>query len=578
MKKKWHILSSDSHLIDHLTASLKCSPVIATILANRGIDSSAAGSKFLNPSLGHLRPPFSIKDMDKGINRLASAIVNRENILVFGDYDVDGVTATVLLYEFLRALGASVSYYIPHRTTEGYGLQYHHIPDIALPRKIDLVITADCGTSSHDAIYAAEQNGIDVVVTDHHNVPEILPKAIAVINPKRRDCGAGFEHLSGVGVAFNLLICLRKHLRKMDFWKDRSEPNLKQLTDLVALGTIADQVPLVKENRILTKIGLEQINAGNRPGILALVRVSGANRVENTEDIAYRLAPRLNAAGRMAHAEKAASLLMANDAQTAWQMAETLNDLNATRRNIEKKLLKEIEDYIVNYPELLKKNSIVLSNPSWHEGILGIVASRMVDTYFSPVVLITIKDGIGKGSARGMQGLDLYQAIKSCEITLESFGGHAMAAGIKVREDKISLFTTAFESAVTQQMKTENIHPTLTIDRELEFSRIAPGLLDALESLGPFGPENPEPLFMSRNIKIASQKIVGKKHRQLLLEQRDEQATKRFPAIQFNIDPDHLPDNGLDSLINRIAFRLRWNRWNDNKRIQLVVEDTEYFA
>lgn len=575
MKKKWHLLSPDPDLIDHLTNSLKCLPEVAAILVNRGIDTTEDACLFLNPSLNQLRPPFSIKDMDIGTNRVADAIVNGENILIFGDYDVDGVTATVLMFEFLKEINASVFYYIPHRTSEGYGLQRRHIFEVALPRGIDLIITADCGSSSHDAITVAQKNGIDVVITDHHDVPETLPNAFATINPKRRDCRAGFEHLAGVGVAFHFLICLRRRLRDKAFWEDKSEPNLKRLTDLVALGTIADQVPLIKENRILTKVGMEQINTGSRPGIQSLVQASGAERVESTDDISYRLAPRLNAAGRIAHADSAAALLTSKDTPTAWQMAESLNDLNASRQDAEKKLLKEIEVYFSKHPRLLKKKSIVLSSPSWHEGMLGIVASRLVDKYFSPVVLIAVKDGIGKGSARGIQGLNLYQLLKLCENTLESFGGHAMAAGLKVQEDKISLFTTAFESAVLQQMKTSDFQPTLVIDKVLDFNQINPSLVNALECLGPFGPGNPEPLFLANNIDIASQKIVGKTHRQLLLEQQCESEGKRLPAIQFNINPLNVNDNDSNRFIDRVVFRLRWNRWNNNKKIQLLVEDTE---
>ncbi|MBW1698704.1 MAG: single-stranded-DNA-specific exonuclease RecJ [Deltaproteobacteria bacterium] len=570
MKKEWQVLVPDKTRIHHLSHSLNCHPLIAALLVNRGIVSKTEAMRFLNPSLKQLRPPFSIKDMDRAVDRIASAISRKEKIMIFGDYDVDGITATVIYYEFLRGAGADVIYYIPHRIKEGYGLQEHHVTQVAKPSDIKLIITADCGISSCDAVVVANRTGIDVIVTDHHHVPESLPPAVAVVNPKRRDCTAGFEHLAGVGVAFNLLICLRKHLRKMRFWPDRREPNLKHFCDLVALGTIADQVPLLYENRILTKIGLEQIKSGNRTGIMALIKASGKREIFDAEDVAFRLAPRMNAPGRMAHAKMAVDLLMSNDVDSAMSIAEYLNNMNSERQRLEKKIIEEIEDMLDNHPEHIQKNTLVLSSATWHEGILGIVASRLTEKLFRPVVLFATKDGMGKGSARSVPGIDIFQAIKSCARNLETFGGHSMAAGLRVAEEKIESFEKDLEAFVEKNSYNETHRPAMKIDCELKFSQISPALLDALEALGPFGQGNPEPLFVSRNIRVRSHRIVGENHCQMILQQLSDGTPRSFQAIQFNIAPGTVITDGFE----HIAFRLRWNHWNGNKTIQLVIEDT----
>ncbi len=567
MKKKWQLLSPDRNRVDHLSKFLNCGDVLATILVNRNIVSTVEAERFLSPSLRDLRPPFAIKDMDRAADRIVTAIFNHEKILIFGDYDVDGITATVLYYEFLRSIGASVSYYIPHRIKEGYGLQTHHIHETAVSNRIELIITADCGISSHHAVLAANQIGIDVIVTDHHNVPETLPTAYAVVNPKRPDCTAGFEHLAGVGVAFNLLICIRRHLREKRFWKPRQEPNLKQLSDLVALGTVADQVPLLKENRILTKIGFEQIKSGNRPGIFALIKVSGRMETVDTDAIAFRLAPRLNAPGRLEHAKTAVELLTADTVESAAQLASTLNHMNMERRITEKNIIVEIEDYLANNPKLLNKNTLVLSNPKWHEGVLGIVASRLVDKLFCPVILISTKGDVGKGSARSIAGLDIYQAIKACESRLDTYGGHAMAAGLRIQKNNIERFQDDFETIIQEQINTTYDQPTQPIDYLLDLNHISTDLLDALDTLKPFGSGNPEPVFMAKDIKVLSQKIVGKNHRQMILQQDANSTAKRFRAIEFNVDPLNI----IDERIEKMAFHLRWNYWNGDKIVQIVI-------
>lgn len=571
MKKNWQILKPDHISMENIVKSIKCHPIIAGILVNRQILSAEDASSFLEPSLNHLRAPFSMKDMELAVSRIFSAMESHEKILIFGDYDVDGITATAILVEILRWVGANVSYYIPHRIKEGYGLQVQHVLDYALPNKIKLIITADCGSSSQQAVKAAWDNGIDVIITDHHNISERPHQAVAVINPKRHDCHSGFDNLAGVGVAFYLLISLRKHLRDMHFWQNRPEPNLKNLCDLVALGTVADMVPLVQENRIFTWAGLNLINSGNRYGINALKETCGIKiQPTDAQGIAFRLAPRLNAAGRIDHAKSVVKLLTTTEQETAKHIAGSLNSMNFRRQEIEQQILDEILLTIRKNPHLLSKRSLVLSHPDWHEGVLGIVASRILKIYFRPVVLIAVKEDMGKGSARSIPGFDLYKGFQACSGDLERFGGHTMAGGLKIKAAKIDLFQKNFEETVVKMTRPDDFIPTISIDTELDFDDISEGLIDELEFLEPFGAGNPDPLFMARNVQVLSSQIVGNNHRRMSLGQSSSKTNKTFNAIHFNVDTS----KPLNESFDKMAFRLSWNRWNNKKTAQIVVEET----
>lgn len=566
-------MQPDARAVEKIRNTLNCSPLIATILANRKIVSPTDVSRFFSPSLNNLRPPFSMKDMDIAVSRICSAIRNREKILIFGDYDADGITATTILLEFLNTAGADVSYYIPHRIKEGYSLQASHISNVAIPSRIRLIITVDCGSKSHDAVIAAQKSGIDVIITDHHTISGTPPPALAVINPKQQECSAGFDDLAGVGVAFYLMICLRKYLRDTGLWRDRPEPNLKQFCDLVALGTVADVVPLVNENRILSKAGLELIGSGeSRLGIRALIKACGiSGNAVGTEDIAFRLAPRLNASGRMGHAKTAVTLLTTDDAETAKQISQSLNQMNQKRQEIEKKMFEEILEYLAQNPSLTRGCTLVLARAGWHEGVLGIVASKIVEKYFRPVILISLKNGFGKGSGRSIPGVDLHAGLTACADDLEFFGGHAMAAGLKIRADHIGQFQKNFEKAIQDAAAPADFFQTLLIDAELNFNDISDGLVNDLESLAPFGEGNPEPIFISRNVKVLSSKMVGQNHRRMVLGQPTRGRTGRtLNAIHFNIDTAAPCYENLD----QIAYRLQWNRWNGKKTMQIIIEDS----
>jgi single-stranded-DNA-specific exonuclease len=570
MEKKWQILQPDAQAVKELSARLSCHPITATVLLNRNLTSDQEASDFIATSLNKIRSPFSLKDMNAAVERIYRAIKGHEKILIFGDYDVDGLTATTVLLDFLQKIGARVCAYIPHRIKEGYSLQTHHINDYALPNRIQLIITADCGSSSHDAIIAARNSGIDVIITDHHTISENIPPAAAVLNPKRHDCQAGMEMLAGVGVTFTLLIGLRKYLRDHHFWKDRPEPNLKNLCDLVALGTIGDMVPLVEENRIFSKAGLALLNSSTRPGLNALCKVAGIGQEWiDAEDIAFRLAPRLNAAGRMDHASVALKLLTTESNAAAEQQAEYLNKLNSRRQKEEALILDSIFSDFQRHPQHLKKRALVCWHPEWHQGVIGIVASRIMQRYFRPAVVIAIDGEIGKGSARSIPGLNLFNALQNCQDYLEGFGGHSMAAGLSIRTKKLEEFQHAFEEAITQMAQPDDWIPKLTIDAEVDFADISASLINEIEALSPFGSGNPEPVFMAHDVRVVSSKMVGKNHRKMALAQGSGPRPKTFQAIRFNAE-DRMQ---TEMVFSQIAYRLRWNRWNDNKTIQLVMED-----
>jgi single-stranded-DNA-specific exonuclease len=570
MEKRWNLMRADDAIVSALKHALGCHPVIAALLVHRRITTPEHADAFLHASIAQLRPPTGLKDLETAVQRIVRAITGGESILLFGDYDVDGATATAVLFEFLTACGAHVSYYIPHRLQEGYGLQTRHIAEVAVARGTALIVTVDCGSNSHAAVAAARAASIDVILTDHHNVSPPLPQALAFINPKRQDCRAGLERLAGVGVAFCLAIALRRRLREIGFWANRPEPNLRSLCDLVALGTIADMVPLMEENRILAKTGLEVIGSGRRPGLAALMEAAGiARRPMDADDVAFRLAPRLNAAGRLDHAGLAVELLTTARTDTAGRLAQTLNQLNAGRQEIERRIWTDLETMMARQPELLTRQTLVLAHPEWHEGVIGIAASKMMGRFYRPVVLIALKGRSGRGSARGIPGIDLYACLSACRTHLEDLGGHAQAAGLRIQAARLPDFQQAFEAAVRDAAGAETFIPQLRIEAELGFDAITTELVDQLEQLMPFGTGNPEPVFMAREVTVVSSSWVGEHHRRMLLRQAAGPADRTFRAIHFQADPRC----GAPAHFERMAFKLRWNRWNGSKTVQLVIEE-----
>ena len=570
-KKMWHVQKPDPGQIDMLARSCGCHPIVAGILFNRGITDPENATSFLNPSLAHIRSPFLMKNMAKAVGRIVTAVEKQEKILIFGDYDVDGITGTTLLLEFLLHVGACVSFYIPDRFREGYGLNKEFVLQRAVSDNVRLIITVDCGIRSTDAVRTANEHHIDVIVTDHHEVPEELPEAFAILNPKQSDCSFPFQMFAGVGVVFCLVLALRKHLRDKGFWANRTEPNLKNVCDLVALGTVADIVPILEENRILVKAGLEVLASCTRPGMHALKEVSGLSNSDlNSRDIAFKLAPRINAAGRLAHANTGIELLTARDNETALPVAHFLNETNSRRQQIEKDILDEAIRVLASTPSLARQKSLVLCGKGWNEGVIGIVASKLVERYYRPVVLISVNVGIGKGSARSIPGFNLYEGLKKCAEHLDKFGGHQAAAGLSLPVGNIPDFARRFESIVCANTTDQDFIPKIEIDRIVRFDEIDTDLMYQLEQLAPFGMGNPEPLFAAEDVRILASSIVGGDHIRLNLHQ-DGHFHRSFQAIFFNgASRGPLPEN-----FQRITFHLRWNRWQNQKTLQMIIRDVE---
>ncbi len=566
---QWEILQPDPTLVQQIQTHLKCHPITARVLANRHIGSVSEADQFLKTSFEHLPTPADLEGISRAVPRILQAIKNQEGILVFGDYDADGITATAVLYNFLKSAGANVRYHIPHRVEEGYGLQPRHITELALPDHIQLIITVDNGSGSFAAIQAAIRFNMDVIVTDHHTMDGGVPEAHTIINPKMDGHNRGFEELAGVGVAFYLVIALRTALREIGWWQNRTEPNLKNYCDLVALGTIADMVPLKGINRVLTRAGLDELGKTTRPGMRALFASSGINHSTiSADDIAFRLAPRINAAGRMAHANIAFRLLNETSYESALGLAEDLNALNNRRRAIETAIYTDIVRNLESRKDLLSQNSLFLAGTDWHEGVLGVVAAKLVERYYKPVVIVSADAEKAKGSGRSIPQVDLFAALEKCEHLLETFGGHRMAAGLSVKTHNIGQLQIAFEESVSELVEPLTLAQKLQIDCVIDLDQITPDLLNELEQLSPYGMSNPAPVFMAKDVKVAQASIVGQNHRRMQLCQ-PHQTNPPLTAIQFNLPEDSPKPRSFE----RLAFKIQWNRYRGEKKMQMIVEN-----
>lgn len=513
-QKQWVTATSDDHKLSRLTESLGLSPITVQVLVNRGIDSADEAKRFLAPSTEDLLDPFLLPDIEKAVDRLAKAIQNQEPIFIYGDYDVDGVSATSLYLEVLREVGARVSYYIPHRLKEGYGLNVEAIQWIA-QQGGRLLVTADCGTTSHQEIALANRLGLDVIVTDHHEVPAERPAAYALINPHRSDSRYPFQGLCATGLAFKVAQALLQRN-----FGDGSNERLTPYLDLVTLATIADLVPLVGENRYLVKAGLARLSQNHRIGIQALKEAAGLKDEVGVGTVAFALGPRINAAGRLARADTGVRLLTTRNPVEARQLSDELNQANRERQQIEERVLDEAVAQI-RQEGLEKNRTMVLASRHWHLGVVGIVASRIVERYHRPTVLIAIgPDGIGKGSARSIPAFHLHEGLARLAHLLDRFGGHKYAAGLVIRSERIASFREAFESVAHDTLKPEDLLPRLKVDAEVEPEALTFRLLSELERLAPFGMANPEPTLAIRGAQAFYPKIVGQQHLKLKLKKR----------------------------------------------------------
>ena len=566
---QWILREVDQAVCDLFVREIGISPLSASLLYHRGIRSAEEAERFLNLSLSNMHSPFLFKDMERAVERIVRAMLRNERILIYGDYDADGVTGVAILLNFFRQCGLDPQYYIPHRILEGYGLNPEAIARFGT-QGTDLLITVDCGSAADEAIRIAREWGIEVIVTDHHECPSSPPQALAVLNPKRSDSGFPFSSIAGVGVAFYLLVALRVRLRELGYWEQHKEPNLLRYLDLVALGTIADMVPLQKDSRIFAKFGMDEIAVGRRPGIFALKEVAGVlERPVDTRSILFRLGPRINAAGRIGWASESVELLTCEDIGTAREIAQVLEGRNRERKAIEEVVYLEAKPLAATQIQEHGAKALVLASKNWHRGILGIVASRIANDFSRPTIMISLEEEQGKGSARGVGEILLLDALDSCKDWLEGYGGHQGAAGVAIRIENIEPFRRAFENAVQRQMGGQKeILPTLHLDLCLNSpEELTENIVAEFELFAPFGYGNTEPVVALHNMRILGKRLVGENH--LKLSVSGDRIY--FDAIGF----------GMASLDPLLGTRTRWDlavtpyldSWGGHPQIQLRLVD-----
>ncbi|MEE8404591.1 MAG: single-stranded-DNA-specific exonuclease RecJ [candidate division Zixibacteria bacterium] len=550
----------DSSSVRNLSEALELPPAIVKILLNRGFDSPESVEKFLNPQLSDLQDPFLLHGMDIAMERVTKALLANERIVIYGDYDVDGITATSLLYIIFNKLGAQVDYFLPNRLVEGYGLSVDGINE-AKKQGVDLIITVDTGVNAIDEVAYANSQGIDVIITDHHEPREILPEAVAIINPKQEQCQFN-EELSGVGVAFKFAQAVYKSL-------GQNETELYEHLDLVALGTAADIVPLVGENRVLTRFGIPQISRTTKPGLKSLTFVSGLMGKDiSTGQVVFVLAPRINAIGRLGDAKEAIRLLSTRDEKVAQEVARKLDDDNRKRKRIDEETLNEALAQLEEIADLENDKAIVLAGEGWHLGVIGIVASRIVERYHLPTVMISLKDGLGKGSARSIPGFHLCDALKKCEDFLIQYGGHKYAAGLSIEAKSVEEFRKRFIEVSNSELSDDDIQPKLKIDMEIELSEVTDNFMELLEKFAPFGPQNMRPVFLTRNCEIVGRPtVVGNNH----LRMRVRKGTTVIDVIGFGFGA-MLSQISTGSLIDAV-YALEYNTYNNVTRVQMRIKD-----
>jgi len=564
---KWVLAPEpDKAQVAALAAECDLPDDVVKILINRGMDSSETIDGFLHPKLTDLRDPYDMTGMLAGIQRVTRAFCNNEKMVIYGDYDVDGITATALLYMVLGKLGGNVEYYLPNRLIEGYGLSKEGIHE-AKERGVSLIITVDTGITAVDEVEYARSVGLDVIITDHHEPGGAIPNATAVINPKTD--GENYpDELSGVGVAFKFAQALyRSH--------NQDERDLDEHLDLVAMGTAADIVPLVGENRVLTKFGIKQIARTTKPGLKSLTFVSGLMGKDiSTGQVVFILAPRINALGRLGDAGDAIRLLSTRDERVASEIARKLDEENKRRKEIDEMTLREALDQIDEIVDLDTDRAIVLAGQNWHQGVIGIVASRIVERFHLPTIMISVIDGEGKGSARSIPGFHLCEALKECEHLLVKYGGHKYAAGLSIRHDRIEEFREAFKRVSVNYLSNEDITPKLNIDLEIELTDINDRLMQTIEEFSPFGPQNMRPVFLTRNCEVVGQPyVVGKNH----LKMRVRKGDPVFDVIGFGFGHMATLISSKGCLVD-LAYVIEYNTYNDVTRKQLRLKDIKLTA
>ena len=562
MEKRWRIIEADKNQANQLQASLSISLPLCNILIQRGIDTFEKAKDYFRPQLSQLHNPFLMKDMEKAVERILLAITNNEKILVFGDYDVDGTTSVAIMYRFLKKIynEEKIDFYIPHRYREGYGVSKQGI-DFAKENNFGLIISLDCGIKSTELIRYASTLKLDFIVCDHHLPDEELPPAIAILNPKQKDCNYPYKELCGCGVGFKLITALSQRL-------GLHENEYLSYLDLVVTAIGADIVPITGENRILAFYGLQKLNATPSPGIKALIELSKIEKEFSINNVVFIIAPRINAAGRMDDASKAVRMFIEDDPVKAKEYAEMLHSDNTDRKDADSTITEEALSMISNNPEMLSRKSTVVFQSHWHKGVVGIVASRLIETYYRPTVVLTLGECVVGGSARSVPGFNLYEAIHACREHLIGYGGHFAAAGMSMLPEQVEAFSKKFEDVVSATIDPSLLIPELIINTEISFKNITKGFYKIITQMEPYGPENMRPVFVTRNVTNTPwTKIVKEQHIRFVVKNEDITLTgigfnlaEKFPLLEMNKPID-------------IVYTIDENEWNGETNLQLKVID-----
>lgn len=536
MTNKWNYqpLSQDqAELLEELLPECGGERSVAELLIRRGVSSATEARKFFSPTLQDLHDPFQIEDMSKAVNRLNAAMGAKERIMVYGDYDVDGVTAVALVYKYLQNYYSNIEYYIPTRYEEGYGISRKSI-EYAKENDVKLVIVLDCGIKAVEEIAYAKELGIDFIICDHHVPDEILPPAVAILNPKLPDSGYPCKHLSGCGVGF-------KFMQAFAMSNGLTNHNeLESLLDLVAVSIAADIVPIIGENRVMAQYGLKRINSNPNLGLRSIIRLCKlTNKNITISDVIFKIGPRLNASGRMQSGIEAVDLLVCRDLHDAYERGKDIDQYNKDRKELDKRITDEANALVEHNINIVHgKKSIVVYNKDWHKGIIGIVASRLTELYYKPSVVLTYSNGMATGSSRSVQGFDIYSAVNSTRDLLENFGGHTYAVGLSLKEENIAEFSERFEEYVASHIQPNQLSPQIEIDAVIPFADITPEFISWLKKFDPYGPGNQKPIFWSRNvIDFGTSKLVGKNLEHIKLELEDNSTSRVINAIAFNMAP-----------------------------------------
>ena len=567
MNHKWNyqpITPEQAETSQTLAQELGISPILGQLLVQRGITKAVDAKKFFRPQLPDLHDPFLMNDMDIAVERLNKAMGKKERILIYGDYDVDGTTAVALVYKFIQQFYSNLDYYIPDRYNEGYGISKKGV-DYAAETGVGLIIVLDCGIKAVEEITYAKEKGIDFIICDHHVPDDILPPAVAILNAKRPDNTYPYTHLSGCGVGF-------KFMQAFAISNGIEFHHLIPLLDLVAVSIASDIVPIMGENRILAFHGLKQLNSNPSVGMKAIIDVCGLSEREITvSDIVFKIGPRINASGRMQSGKEAVDLLVAKDMAGALEKSQNIDQYNEDRKELDKRITEEASRILEEHIDINRRKSIVIYNKDWHKGIIGIVASRLTELYYRPAVVLTLSDGLATGSARSVQGFDIYKAVESCRDLLENFGGHTYAVGLSMKEEHIKEFTARFEEHVARHILPDQMEPQIDIDTEINFNEITPDFFTMLKQFNPFGPGNQKPIFCTRRVTdYGTSRLVGKKNEHVKLELVDSKSKNIMNGIAFNMS-QHFEHIKAGKPFD-ICYTIEENTHN-NGSIQLFIKD-----